>query len=133
MTKITILCILLFAAYATWQFDSSSRPEWKKISPFTSVTFENEKIIAEYEGTFYEVSAIEGISSEQLIETAKNHYGARWQKRIREDIAEVLVAAGAPDSTQVDLILKDLLTGAETTIKDAEMTEENRRKIYTGS
>lgn len=132
-SKIITLCFLLVAAVVSYQFKSSSRPDWKKISPFTEVQFEGEKIIAEYEGTFYEVASIEGISSAGLIEASRKHYGDLWQKRIREDIAEVLVAAGAPESTTVGLELKELESGAIKTVANAEMTKENRRIIYNRS
>tara|TARA_R110002096_G_scaffold189193_11_gene369581 strand:- start:905 stop:1324 length:420 start_codon:yes stop_codon:yes gene_type:complete len=131
--KIIILCVLVAAFFVTGYFQGSSRPDWKKISPFTAVQFEGEKILAEYEGTTYELSSIGGIASAELIKAAKKQFGSLWQMRIREDIAEVITAAGAPESTEVDLELIDLETGAVKTVSDAEMTEENRSIIYNAS
>ncbi len=127
--KIVIL-IVLVTALGVSIFQSRHSSDWKKISPFTDVNFEAGKIIAEYEGTSYEVSSIDGISSTQLIKISKLNFGYRWQKRIREDIAEVLIAAGAPESTSVVLELKELKTGVLKTVSNAEMTKENRSQIY---
>lgn len=127
--KPVIFCALLVAFFVCSKFDDASRPDWKRISPFTDVRFENESIIVEFEGVLYEVSSIEGISSRSLIKASKARFGNLWQKRIREDIAEVLVAAGAPETTSVSLELKELNTGEMVSVPNAEMTYENRRKI----
>ena len=68
-----------------------------------------------------------------MIKAAKKQFGKQWQKRIREDIAEVLEAAGAAESVLVDLELKDLETGTVKSVADAEMTQENRSIIYRDS
>ena len=136
-TKPIIFGVMLTAAVLTFWADhldhtrSSYRPtEWKKISPFTEMTFEEEgKIIAEYEDIRYELAAIGGITGSGLVKASKKHFGERWQKRIREDIADVLIAAGIPESDRVDLELKDLKTGAVRTVFDAKMTRENRAKM----
>ncbi len=132
--KLGIFCALLVAFFVTGYLEESSRadrkrPDWKKISPFTAVSFKDESILAEYEGIVYEVSSIEGIESRELVKAAKKRFRQEWQKRIREDIAEVLLAAGAPDSIYVDLELKNLETGRVKSVSDAEMTRANRSKI----
>ena len=133
--KLVALCILLIAIFVSIKLDQSSesRSDWKKISPFTDLKFEGEKIITEFEDTFYELASIEKISSAELIKVSKKEFGMKWQKRIREDIAEVLMEAGAPESTRVELELKELETGAVKTVQDAEMTHENRQKYYNPS
>lgn len=133
MKKIFIFIILLIAFFVTGYFEDKARPEWKKISPFTAVSFEGETVFAEYDGTVYELASIEGIGSEALVMAAKKRFGRQWQKRIREDIAEVIAAAGAPEGRYVDLELKDLETGVVKTVSDAEMTEEKRQKIKSAS
>ncbi len=126
---ISALTILILVAVA-WPIRSTD--EWRKISPFTAVQIENEKILAQYQGAFYEVSAIAGISSSKIIETSRKTFKDHWQKRIIEDIAEVLEAAGAPNSKFVSLKLIEPQSGAVKTIEKAEMTTENRQKIYRG-
>ena len=65
-----IILIVLVTAFGISLFQSRHSSDWKKVSPFTDVKFEAGKIIAEYEGTSYEVSSIEGISSSQLIKAS---------------------------------------------------------------
>jgi len=127
ISAVTVLTLIAIA----WPI--RSREEWKKISPFTAVQIEGEKILARYEGTFYEVSAIAGISSSEIIEASQKTFNDRWKKRIIEDIAEVLEAAGAPNSTCVSLELIEPQSGKVTTVKKAEMTKQNRQKIYRGT
>jgi len=133
--KPIIFCALIVALFVTGYLSESSRldrdrSDWKKISPFTAVSFEGEAIVVVYEGVDYEALSIEGINSEDLIKVARREFGNHWQKRIREDIAEVLLAGGAPDTVYVDLELKNLQTGERITVADAEMTRENRSKSY---
>lgn len=133
MKKIVTCIILLIALLVTGYFQNKERPDWKKVSPFTAVSFEGETVFAEFEGTVYELASIEGIASPALVKAAKKRFGSQWQKRIREDIAEVLAAAGVPEGTFVDLELKDLKSGEVKTISDAEMTYEKRRKAKNAS
>lgn len=133
MKKIIIFIILLIAFFVTGYFKNEAIPEWKKISPFTAVSFEGETIFAEFEGSVYELVSIEGVSSDELVKAAKKRFGRQWQKRIREDIAEVLIAAGAPEGLYVDLALKDLKSGEVNLVSDAEMTYEKRRKAKSAS
>ncbi|MGY8639517.1 MAG: hypothetical protein ACKVJU_00325 [Verrucomicrobiales bacterium] len=102
--KLLVLSVPLVVAGVAFKMENSSSSrdtEWKKISPFTDMKFEGERIIAEYDGIFYELASIEKITSTELIKASKKEFGLKWQKRIREDIAEVLIAAGAPESIEV--------------------------------
>ena len=83
----------------------------------------------EYKGTLHQLEAIEGIKSDKIIEAAQKEFGSRWEKRVIEDIPEVLEAAGATASTNISLSLRELGTEHSTTIKGAEMTEANRQRI----
>ena len=128
--KLTVLVILVIAFFVTGHLAESSRPDWKKISPFTDVTFEGETILVEYDDTRYELVSIAEVPSPALVSAARKQFGIQWEKRIREDIAEVLVAAGVPEKRFVELELRDQETEAIKKIPKAEMTEENRSKIY---
>ncbi len=103
--------------------------DWQRKSPFTDVRIQHGKIFVEYKGTLYQLEAIEGIKSDKIIEAAQKEFGSRWEKRVIEDIPEVLEAAGATASTNISLSLRELGTEHSTTIKGAEMTEANRQRI----
>lgn len=127
--KLIILFLLLTLFGMSVYFDSGTSPsQWKMISPFTGVTFEGETIRVEFQGGDYELVSIESITSADLIKAAKKKFRRDWQKRIREDIAEVLEAAGVGEVTRVDLELKDPETGEVKKVSGAEMTRENRMR-----
>ncbi|MCB1088052.1 MAG: hypothetical protein KDM63_13460 [Verrucomicrobiae bacterium] len=128
--KLMILGILLVALAATTYLAESSRPDWKKISPFTAIEIEGETVRVEYDGKEYELVAIEQVPTADLIAAAKKRFGQRWEKRLREDIAEVLDAAGIPSSHRVDLSLRNPASGTVEKIPQAEMTRENRNRSY---
>lgn len=120
------------AGFFVIAYQSRHSSDWKKISPFTDVQFEAGKLFAEYQGTLYEVVSIEGLSSSRLMTMAKIHFGFRWKKRIREDLAEVLEASGLESTTTVRLELREIETGELMEVASAEMTQENRSMIYRG-
>ena len=130
MKKIIILVILLIAFFVTGRMDEKSRPNSAKVSPFTAVSFEDETIRVEFQNAPYDLVSIEGITSTDLIAAAKKRFGRKWQKRIREDIVDVLKAAGVDEDRHVDLKLQDHKTGLTKSVSDAKMTEANRSKIY---
>lgn len=128
--KLVILGLLLVALAVTTYLAETSRPDWRKVSPFTSIEIDGEIVRVEYEGTRYELVAIEQAPTADLITASKRRFGRNWGKRLREDIAEVLGAAGIPESDRVDLSLKDLESGEVALFPDAEMTTENRNRSY---
>ncbi len=129
-SKISLLILLLVAFAVTEYLAESSRPDWKKVSPFTAVEIANEEILVEYEGATFQLISIERITTSELVSASKKRFGQRWDKRIREDIAEVLEAAGVESSQKVELKLREPDSGDVKTIPDAKMTKENRNKIY---
>lgn len=131
--KITILILLLIAFAVTGFLAESSRPDWRKVSPFTAVEIEEDAIHVEFEDIRYELVSIEQIPTAELVKAAKRRFGRQWEKRIREDIAEVLEGAGFEGSNQVDLELIDSTSGNIRFVPDAEMTTENRKKVYQSS
>lgn len=106
-------------------------PFWAKVSPFTEVQFDQRDIIVRYAGDRYALVAIEGIETDELIAVARKTFGEeKWQKRIAEDIVEVLEAAAVAPDTSVSLVLRDLKDGTRYTIDQAPMTRENRKAIW---
>lgn len=128
--KLVILGLFLVALAVTTYLAETSRPDWRKVSPFTAIEIDGEIVRVEYEETRYELIAIEQVPTADLIAASKRRFGRNWEKRLREDIAEVLGAAGIPESDRVDLSLKDLESGEVALFPDAKMTTENRNRSY---
>jgi hypothetical protein len=101
------------------------------ISPFTMVRFEGENVMVKYNGTEYQLAAIDDTSTSDFLGFCEHQYGDAAQKRFAEDLVVVLGDMGKPlnaDDT-VSLKLINPATGRMSTIDKAPMTEENRQAI----
>jgi hypothetical protein len=101
-----------------------------KISPFTRVDFVTDKVLVVYQGSTWELLAIDGISIDKIAESAKKQFGPLWQKRIAEDVVEVLWGMKHHPGETVELRLRDPNTSRLETIASAKMTEANRQRLY---
>jgi hypothetical protein len=97
-----------------------------KLSPFTAVRFKGEHVIVDYDGETYRWLALNGIKVEDIVASSKKQFGGLWQKRISEDLVEVLWDMGHKPGKTVKLRLSDLNTSQDVIIEKAPMTEENR-------
>jgi hypothetical protein len=101
-----------------------------KVSPFTQVVYEDDKVFVEYNSTRYEWLGIDDIPVTKISEFSQNQFRDLWQKRITEDLVEVLWGMGHFPSETVKLQLRNLRENVQFTIVDAPMTHENRQSMY---
>ena len=101
-----------------------------KLLPFTDVRFENDRVFVAYEGWDYQWLELDHLSVEDVVASAKGQFGDRWQKRIAEDLVEVLWGMDHQPAGTVRLRLVDATTGKEVVVAAAKMTEENRQLVY---
>lgn len=120
---IVVAMIMTSVCYATLR-------EPPKLSPFTEVQFEGDKVFVTYDGRDYEWLGLDKLSVDDILTGAKKQFGDRWQKRVAEDLVEVLWGMDHRPSDTVQLRLVDPVTGAQQVVAAADMTEENRRSIY---
>lgn len=107
-----------------------ARRAFPKLSPFTAVSVFGRDAVVEFESQQYKLLSIEGIPTNRLMRLAEMVYEDRAEKRFREDLVEVLNAAGIKGKTEVDLKLENLQTGKVTNVANAKMTYENRQRVY---
>jgi hypothetical protein len=100
-----------------------------KLSPFTAVRFEDEQVIVAYDGQTYQWLELNGIKVEDIVTSSKKQFGGQWQKRISEDLVELLWGMGHQPGNTVKLRLLDLKTKQDFVVDNAPMTEENRYAI----
>ena len=60
------------------------------MSPFTDVRFEADQVFVTYEGEDYEWLELDHLSVANIVASSKEQFGSRWQKRVAEDLVEVL-------------------------------------------
>jgi len=115
------------------KLEPSKRDKWDKappkLSPFTQVRFENEQVIVAYDGQPYQWLELDGIKVEDLVDSSKKQFGDKWQKRISEDLVELLWGMDHKPGKKVKLRLVDLKTKKDFVVKNAPMTKENRSVI----
>ena len=99
-------------------------------SPFTEVRFEGEQIIVTYDGKAYRWLEIDEIKVEDIVSSAKSRFGAKWEKRVAEDMVDVLRGMDYQPGGTVKLGLLDLETEQAFVVENALMTKENRQAIY---
>jgi hypothetical protein len=110
--------------------------EWNndttKLSPFTRVQYEGEKVMVTYGGVEYELATINSLPVSDILNFCKSSYGNGWQRRFAEDLVPVLNDMGHPISAQntVSLSLIDPKSGERQEISSAIMTEQNRRIVH---
>lgn len=101
-----------------------------KVSPFTDVEFFEQQILVAYEGQTYQWLEIDDIEVADLIASSKEQFGDRWQKRIAEDLVEVLWGMDHYPGKTVKLRLLNLETSEDFVVENAPMTFRNRDEIY---
>lgn len=101
-----------------------------KLSPFTDVVVTNDQVLVEFKCEVSEWLAIDDILVTDIVASAKEQFGRRWEKRIVEDIVEVLWGMGHSPGQTVKLRLRDPENGKETIVGSAPLTYENRRIVY---
>jgi RNA polymerase sigma factor (sigma-70 family) len=108
-----------------------SRPS-TQISPFTKVRYEGDKVFVTYLGTEYELAAMDGLTTEAMLDFCRRQYKSQSQKRFAEDVVIVLSDMNHPLNANktVSLTLIDPKSGEKKTVENASMTSENRAAVH---
>ena len=117
-------------AYPVFNVQGESREDWAKLSPFTKVVFDEENVIVDYEGKTWHLLSIDRITTDKIVASAKAQFDSRWQKRIAEDLVEVLAGMDHQVGKSVKLSLKDRKTEDTRVVPEAPTTHENRQKVW---
>jgi RNA polymerase sigma factor (sigma-70 family) len=100
-----------------------------RVSPFTGLKFRGEAIDVEVDGGWYRLVAVNGVTAERLVAFAKQRFEGRWQKRVAEDLVEVLGGMKVNVGTKVDLQLEELASKKRVERRDVPLTEANRQRV----
>ena len=101
-----------------------------KVSPFTDVRFRGDQVFVTYDGHKYEWLELDHLLVRDIVASSKKQFGSRWQKRVAEDLVEVLWGMGHRPSGTVRLRLLDPATNKENVVSAATMTENKRWSVY---
>jgi RNA polymerase sigma factor (sigma-70 family) len=101
-----------------------------RLSPFSAVRWHDADYQVQLNDNWYALVSINDQPLSQIIEFTKKQYGNDMvQKRIDEDLVEVLTTMGQKPNSTVTLQLRALDTGESITRDNVPMTVENRRQI----
>ena len=113
------------------QNDARRRTEdWARLSPFSEVVVEGTDVEVVVQGERYKLKRIDGLTTEEILESAKKQFGKLGEKRFVEDLVEVLAGMGHMPGQVVSLELEDLESHETVQISAVPMTRENRQKVY---
>ncbi|MEM7629697.1 MAG: hypothetical protein AAF356_09795 [Planctomycetota bacterium] len=133
MLKIAIVLgglVLIGSPVAAWSLALEDQT-WQKVAPFTGVRFEAGAVLVEHAGDWWRLDAIEGVAADELYAASALAFGPDLaEKRMSEDIAEVLGAAGVEAGRTVSMTLAPVAGGAPQVFGDVEMTRDNRRRVW---
>lgn len=103
--------------------------DFAKLSPFTEVLVDGDVVRVLFEDAPHELVTINGVSTAELWTYCQAQFGSRAEKRLAEDLVEVLDGLGFANATHVDL---ELTTADGTLIQraDVAMTEANRARVW---
>lgn len=117
--------------------DMAARQSYAKLSPFRGARWNGPHCQVLYNGAWYDLVAIDEQPIEKIVDFSQDRYRGIWQKRIDEDLVEVLDTMGvslkvAADqkSSSVSLALRTLDTKQPLNIADAPMNEDNRWALW---
>ena len=108
--------------------------QYAKLSPFSAVRWQPD---GTYDGTYqvqvnstwYQLLAVNNVQFADMTAFAQRNYRDLWQKRIDEDLVQVLSQMGYPPGDSVTLQLQTLDTNQAVTLQNVSMTQANREAI----
>ncbi len=109
---------------------SATLQSFAKLSPFQAVRQKGEHYEVRFEGIWYRLVRLDGLSAASIREFCDKRWGSRSEKRFAEDLVEVLAGMNHETTGVVSLELMNLAT--EEIVKHAavKMTESNRRMVW---
>ncbi len=114
----------------TLQMLNEQANKFEKLSPFTKVEFDTEKVIVQYNDKSWQWLGLDDLDVKDIVAHAKEKFGANgWQKRVAEDLVEVLAGMDYEPGDTVALKLLDTESGEEVAVAEAPMTEANRFSV----
>ncbi|MCH8150368.1 MAG: hypothetical protein IH987_20720, partial [Planctomycetes bacterium] len=128
-SRLFALLFLTAVAFGTLP-ERSLAQRYPKLAPYAAIRWTPE---VQIDGKWYALRSINDLPVEKIVGFAKKKYRGRWQKRINEDLVQVLTEMGHSPGMTVKLVVVDLETGKETTLDKVPLTAKNRRSIWNST
>ena len=111
---------------------AAAQQRYPQLAPFQDIVWpqSNERPpLITLDGETYELLVINNLYIEDVVEFSLREYGDRWQKRIAEDLVQVLSEMDIPPGETVSILVR--VPGEDETLElgNVPMTEENSRLV----
>ena len=104
--------------------DQPSYPDW---SAFTEIKWEDDRPIVEFDGQWYELVSFHGVTTDELLEACRRN-GWDAEKRVAEDLVQIVRLMGHEIDKTTDLVLKDS-SGERVALTGVVMTADNLNRL----
>jgi hypothetical protein len=121
-----LLSLVLIAVALDTSPPSARAQNSPKLSPYPAIRWAPE---VQIDGRWYSLRSINDLPITDIIAFARNQYEDSWEKRVGEDLVQVLCEMGDVPGPSVKLVVQDLETGQVTTLDRVPLTAENRQAI----
>ncbi len=126
--------VVLVAAQHASQRDAETRADKKdypKLAPYTAIRWKDAAPEVQINDTWYAWLAINDTPVEKIVEAAKAKYrGDEWQRRIGEDLVEVVGQMGQELAGEVTMKVRTLDTNETRDLSKVPNTHENRQRVW---
>ncbi|HTU26152.1 MAG TPA: hypothetical protein VMF30_12175, partial [Pirellulales bacterium] len=78
---------------------------------------------------WFQLVAIDGVAADDLVAFSQRTFKDKWQKRIEEDLVEVLFRMGHEPKDAVRLVVRPIGSSETRTLDNVAMTKANRDAI----
>ncbi len=100
---------------------------YAKVAPWTEVRWENDQPFVEIKNQWHTLLSIDGKPVAEVMAFARQQFGSKAQKRLAEDLVELLTKMGHQPKWEVTLDLENI-SGIRLQ-KCVRMTEDNRNQV----
>jgi len=98
-------------------------------APYADLRWDRDTPHVEFDGTWYELVAINDVASAELVTYCRATFGDGWRRRFALDLPVVLLGVQQPAASTVALKLRDPANGRVLVVDDAKMSKANRATI----
>lgn len=81
--------------------------------------------------TWYAWLEIDEVEVGEIVDFCQERWPGRWRKRVGEDLVEAILLMGGSVSSEVTLVVRELLEGKRLELEKVAMTGANRRAVLT--
>ncbi len=131
--RLRYFSILVFASILSGVLSFAAAQDYPKLAPFQAIEWlggAEQPPTVTLDGETYELLEIDTLSVENIVAFSRGAYGDDWDKRIAEDLVQVLSEMDAPPRDTVTLLVRVPGEDEVRELSDVAMTEANRRAVW---